>query len=95
MDHLLSHITTTWTGAIILTGDMNININDKNSPISTRYIETLHNHGLLQHVDQPTRNGNKTIDHIASNVDHILATNVLPCDEISDHDALLRSRRYS
>ena len=87
LDHLLSHITTTWTGAVILTGDMNININNKNSPVTARYLETLTNHGLLQHVDQPTRNGSKTIDHIASNVGHILATNVLPCDEISDHDA--------
>ena len=40
---------------------MNINTNDKNSPSlhSRRYIETLHNHGLFQHVDQPTRNGKK------------------------------------
>ena len=47
LDHLLSHITTTWTGAVILTGDMNININNKNSPVTARYIETLTNHGLL------------------------------------------------
>ena len=53
LDYLLSHITTTWTGAVILTGDMNININIKNSPLTTRYIETLTNHGFLpinQHV---------------------------------------------
>ena len=87
MDLLLSHITTSWEGAIIITGDTNINTRNNNSQVTTRYIQTLNNHGLQQHIDQPTRNGNKIIDHIASNLDHILAKNVLPCDEISDHDA--------
>ena len=87
MDLLLSHITTSWEGAIVITGDTNINTSNNNSRVTTRYIETLNNHGFQQHVDQPTCNGNKTIDHITSNVDRILAKDVLTCDEISDHDA--------
>ena len=51
--------------------------------VTTRYIQTVSSNIS----DQPTSNGNKTIDHIASNLDHILAKIVLPCNEISDHDA--------
>lgn len=87
MDLLLSHITTSWKGAIIITGDTNINTYNNKSLVTTRYIQTLNNHGFQQHINQPTRNGDKTIDHIASNVNHILADDVIPCDEISDHDA--------
>ncbi len=37
-------------------------------------------------ISKPTRHGRTLIDHIASNLPKINHENVLPCDEISDHD---------
>ena len=42
---------------------------------------------LTQHINKPTRNGTKLIDHIITNIDKVFVSDVLPCDEISDHDA--------
>jgi len=48
---------------------------------------TLDHLGLQQHISKPTRKGKKLIDHIITNIDKIHREDVLPCDEISDHDA--------
>ena len=44
-------------------------------------------HEMKQHIEKPTRKGTKLIDHFSSNLDKIIAKDVLPCDEIKDHDA--------
>ena len=42
----------------------------------------------MQHVSYPTRNGSTLIDHISSNIPNkIVCDSVIPCDEVSDHDA--------
>lgn len=86
LDHLLSQISTKWNGSIIIAGDTNINTLIR-SPTVDRYADILKTHGMLQHISKPTRQGRKTIDHIITNLNNVQFKDVLPCDEISDHDA--------
>ena len=89
---ILSHPTTTWDGLIVVSGDMNIDLNDNNSTTKNNYMETLSALNLHQHVNKSTRITNKTstlIDYIISNAsDRMSYTNVLPCPLVSDHDAV-------
>ena len=85
LDALLAYVSTIWTGPIIITGDTNIDLLE-NSEIAHEYKELLANHHLKQHITKPTRHGRTLIDHIASNLPKINHENILPCDEISDHD---------
>ena len=75
-----------WTGPIIITGDTNIDLLETDSNIVAEYKNVLQYHGLKQHITKATRKGRTLIDHIASNVSKVNYENVLPCDEISDHD---------
>jgi len=86
LDSLLAYVSTIWTGPIIITGDTNIDMFEKDSNIVKEYTDILENHGLKQHISKPTRKGRTLIDHIASNLDKINHEDVIPCDEISDHD---------
>ena len=86
IDTLLSHVTTSWNETIVIAGDTNIDIS-KETVVSKKYLQILEHHGMKQHIEKPTRKGSKLIDHISSNLDKIIDNNVLPCDEISDHDA--------
>ena len=89
---ILSHLTTTWDGLVVVSGDMNIDLNDNNSTAKKNYMEMLSALNLHQHVNKSTRITNKTstlIDHIISNAsDRISYTDVLPCPLVSDHDAV-------
>lgn len=87
-DAILSHVLTIWNGPILVTGDTNINLLDHESNETKLYLDTIEHLGLQQHITNPTRKGRKLIDHIISNVQHIHHQDVLPCDEISDHDAV-------
>jgi len=86
-ESVLSVVTTTFDGSIIIAGDMNINLK-KQSNVSETYIQCLNNFDLSQRIKIPTRNGSKLIDHIITNIPKkILYSNVLPCPTVSDHDA--------
>ena len=91
-ESILSHLTTTWDGLIVVSGDMNIDLNDNNSSTKKNYMEMLSALNFHQHVNKATRTTNKTstlIDHIISNAsDRISYTDVLPCPLVSDHDAV-------
>ena len=73
----LSIIVSTFTATIILAGDTNINVNEPSQP-QKRYQEILENFNLVQHINLPTRKGNKIIDHIITNITNkILYSNIL------------------
>lgn len=74
-------------GLIVIADDMNINLNDQNCNVSQTYRDILQSYDHVQHVNKPTRNDN-LIDHIITrSVTIVTIADVLPCSEISDHDA--------
>ena len=86
-DNLISKIITKWDGIIFITGDTNINLLEPTDPTVKKYTEVLQSFDLTQLVDKPTRLGKKLIDHIITNIPNkLISTDVLPTDEISDHD---------
>ena len=65
----------------------NIDVSNGTVVSSVRDLQILEHHGIKQHNEKPTHKGSKLIDHIPSNLDKIIDKNVLPCDEINNHDA--------
>lgn len=90
MENLLSELSTTWDGLLILTGDFNINMLDLNNSLTQQFNELLYMFDLTQHINEPTRISPKSatcIDLIiSSNPKSITFTDVLPCTNISDHE---------
>ena len=86
MDNILSQVTSVWSGPIILTGDMNIDLL-KESNTKNQYLDLLNSYNLTQHVTKPTRQ-NSLIDHMITNIPRkVTISDVLQTPEISDHDA--------
>ncbi len=87
---LLSTVVSSWDGLLIIMGDMNINLLDPSSNVTSQYMEVLKSMNLTQHICKPTRTTSTTrtlIDHLISNYSSkITHSDVLPCASISDHD---------
>ena len=90
-EELLSHITSTLDGMVVLTGDINFDLIGRPDSLVTRYSNTLDMFGLEQTVTKPTRvtrTSRTLIDHINTNYPmRISATYVIPTSIVSDHDA--------
>ena len=90
-EDLLSHITSTWDGMVVLTGDINFHLIGRPDSLVTRYSNTLDMFGLQQIVTKPTRvtrTSRTLIDYIITNYPkRISATDVIPTSIVSDHDA--------
>ena len=90
-EDLLSHITSTWDGMVVLTGNMNFDLICRTDSLVTSYSNTLDMFGLKQIVTKPTkvtRTSRTLIDHINTNYPmRISATYVIPTSIVSDHDA--------
>jgi hypothetical protein len=102
-ESLLGHLTVSWDGLLLVTGDINIDLLKPNDPLSKTYQSILEIFGLTQHVTKPTRvtqNLKTLIDHIVTNDPHcVAATGIIPAPTISDHDAVfacvnVRVRRF-
>ena len=89
-ERLLGHLTVTWDGMLILTGDCNINMLKPNDSLTKQYQGILDVFGLQQLITQPTRvtRSSKTlIDHLITNhPQRVTDTGLIPCSIISDHD---------
>ena len=71
----------------MLAGDLNIDLL-KTNHITKKYSDILAAFKLSQLIKKLTRRGKTLIDHIVTNIPKkVTATGVLPCPEISDHDA--------
>ena len=87
LEHLISNIMIKWDGVMILAGNMNIDLL-KQTQVADKYMRILATFKLTQVIREPTRQGKTLIDHIATNIPKkVVASGVLPCPEISDHDA--------
>ena len=93
VENLLSYLTVSWDGQLLVTGDMNIDLMPGcETSLTNQYIDMLSSLNLRQHVTKPTRTTNRSstlIDHIISNSpDRIAFTDVLQCPLLSDHVAV-------
>ena len=90
MEDLLTDLTTSWNGLLILTGDFNIDLFQPDAELTKQYLDLLEIFNLSQHVKEGTRTtpiSRTLIDHIISNDSkRVTHTGVLPCSNISDHD---------
>lgn len=91
MESMLSDLSTSWDGLLLIIGDLNIDMLKPNTPLTRQYTDLLSTNNLTQHVLKPTRvtpHSETLIDHIVSNdskrVTHV---DVLPRSNVSDHDA--------
>lgn len=85
---LISYVLTIWTDPIVITGDTNIDVLKQDYNVAHEYKETLDRLGLRQHITKPTRRGKTCIDHIVTTFPKVIHEGVIPCDEMSDHDAV-------
>lgn len=92
METMLSDLSTSWDGLLIITGDLNIDILKPNAPLTKQYTDLLYTFNLTQHVDKATRvtrMSETLIDHIISNdPKRATYTDVLPCSNVSGHDVM-------
>ena len=87
LEHLISNIMIKWDGVMILAGDTNIDLL-KQPQVADKYMRILATFKLTKVITEPKRQGKTLIDHIATNIPKkVVASGVLPCPEISDHDA--------
>ena len=98
-EELLSHITSTWDGMVVLIGDINFDLIGRPDSLVTRYSNTLDMFGLEKIVTKPTRvtrTCRTLIDHFITNYPiRISATDVFPISIVSDHDAPFASGRLT
>lgn len=89
---LVAHLTVSWDGLLLLTGDINIDMLNPSDSHTKQYQSILDAFGCHQHVTNPTRitRTSKTlIDHIVTNNRRcITATDVIPGRSISDHEGI-------
>ena len=88
---LLSDVSATWDGMLMITGDMNVDLLRPDKSSTQNYVNILQTLSLTQLVTKPTRatvNSRTLIDHIVTNMPRqVNHCDVLPCPLISDHDA--------
>ena len=89
-EELLSDLTISWNGMLLITGDFNIDLLKFHKPNTRRYIELLQSFNLDQMVTKATRTTNSSatlIDHIITNLpNNVTHIDLMPCPLISDHD---------
>ena len=86
-DDILSYACSRWNKSIVICGDMNFDLSKPDEPIQKHYLSILSSHNLNQHVKKPTRK-TAILDHIITNsIAKVKDVNVIPCPEVSDHDA--------
>ena len=91
-ERLLAHLTVSWDGLLLLTGDTNIDMSKPSDSHTKQQQSILDAFGCHQHVTKPTRiiRTSKTlIDHIVTNNRRcITATDVMSGWSISDHEGI-------
>ena len=74
------------TEPVLICGDFNIHVNDKNDATAQAFLELITSMGLQQHVWFPTHKSGHTLDLIITRkTDSIIANNPVPGYFISDH----------
>ena len=91
IESLLGYLTMSWDGLLVVTGDVNIDIQKPSDNLTRNYQTLLEAFSLKQIVTKPTRvtRTSKTlIDDIVVNFpQNITYNDVIPCSMVGDHDA--------
>ena len=89
---LLAHLTITWDGMLIITGETNFDLLKLEDNLAKRYSGILNVFGLQQVIKQPTRvtrHSRTLIDHLITNQPtRVTASGIIPCSIVSNHDSL-------
>ena len=84
---ILSYACSRWNNSIVICRDMNFDLSKPDEPIQKHYLSILLSHNLNQHIKKPTCK-TAILDHIITNsITKVKHVNVIPCLEVSDHDA--------
>ena len=90
-DSLLSELTITWDGMLLITGEFNIDLFRKDKLQVQKYMDILTTVDFKQLITKPTRttqHSSTLIEHIITNMPtRVTHADVLPCSLIGDHDA--------
>ena len=77
---------------LVITGDMNIHVDDPNDSDVIKFLDLLDTHGLTQHVNTPTHRFGHTLDLIITRVSDALTKSTPIADSyLSDHSTVLCS----
>lgn len=75
---------------LVITGDMNIHVDDPNDPNAIKFLDLLDTYGLTQHVNSHTHRLGHTLDLIITRVSDSLAKSTPISDSyLSDHSTVL------
>lgn len=90
LEEILSNISI--SASIILTGDFNINFDERSSACTMRLTSLFECHSLQMHINSPTRitrYSSTTIDYVCSNFCSELINCTVKNAALSDHEAIL------
>ena len=88
-ESLLSDLVIHWDGALLLNGDLNVNLQRPDIPTTKKYSDILKTMSLQQVVSKPTRNtqhSSTLIDHMITNIpNQVTHTDVISSLMIMTH----------
>ena len=89
-ESLLSDFAIHWDGALLLTGDLNVDLQRPDIPATKKYSDVLKTMSLQKLVSKPTRttqHSSTLIGHIITNIpNQVTQTDVISSLMINDHD---------
>ena len=89
IESLLGYLTMSWDGLLVVTGDVNIDMQKPSDNNLTRNYQTLlEAFSLKQIVTKPTRVTRTSTILLSVFPQNITYTDVIPCSMVGDHDAL-------
>ncbi len=77
-------------GPLMIVGDFNVHIDDRNSPVTNSFVQLLDEHGLTQHVSTPTHKNGHILDLFITKNHMDTAPEISETDHlIADHSSVV------
>ena len=74
------------SGHLMITGDFNVHVEKTDCTLASGFLQTLEDHGWIQHVQEPTHLLGGTLDLVLTkDVPIVSSVNVIPTPEVPDH----------
>ena len=86
-DDFLLYVNTL-SGKVLMLGDYNVHVNKPEKPDVKRYLSSLDEVGLHQHVVGPTHRCGNTLDHVISRIEDNLVLECTVGARLSDHNVI-------
>ena len=84
LSELLSICSTNYDSALI-SGDLNLHLDNVSDAVTTSFLELLHSFNFIQHVAGPTHKHGHTLDLVMSRGVSITVERAVERPELSDH----------